>query len=101
VGRLLWEKVMSQNTSAPVADTARQPHRSIIEHVNDVVFQLDLEGCFTYLNPTSTELTGLAVDTFARNPVLRTACAEDRRHRQAYQTLTGIAIGFPWDASNG
>lgn len=92
---------MSKDPSAPVADTAGQLYCAIIEHVNDVVFQLDLEGCFTYLNPASTELTGLAVDTFARNPVLRTACAEDRQHRQAYQTLTGIAIGFPRDASNG
>jgi PAS domain S-box-containing protein len=92
---------ISKDPSAPVADTAGQIYRAIIERVNDVVFQLDLEGCFTYLNPASTELTGLAVDTFARNRVLRTVRSEDRRHRQAYQTLTGLAIGFPRDASNG
>ncbi|QRK10699.1 PAS domain S-box protein [Archangium violaceum] len=46
----------------PHAPAHEQRHRLVVENLRDVVFQLDADGQWTYLNPAWTELTGFTVE---------------------------------------
>ncbi|MFY9781231.1 MAG: PAS domain S-box protein [Candidatus Baltobacteraceae bacterium] len=63
---------------ATATDTVEQRYRSIVEHVKDVIFQLDLDGRLTYLNPASTELTGLEPGALLGTRFCDLLAAEDR-----------------------
>jgi diguanylate cyclase (GGDEF)-like protein/PAS domain S-box-containing protein len=73
---------------AATADPAGQPYRSIVAHVKDAVFQLDLEGRITFLNPAWTELTGLNVEATLGARCFDLVAAEDRAFsRQQFSLL--------------
>ncbi|MGP6157852.1 MAG: PAS domain S-box protein [Vulcanimicrobiaceae bacterium] len=69
---------MSIERGATAAEAAGQPYRSIVEHVKDVVLQLDVGGRFTYLNPAWTELTGFAVEATLGTLCYDVVAPEDR-----------------------
>jgi diguanylate cyclase (GGDEF)-like protein/PAS domain S-box-containing protein len=69
---------MSHDRRTTDANAAGQPYRSIVEHVKDVVFQLDLEEGLLYLNPASTELTGRKAETLLGTRFCELLVPEDR-----------------------
>ncbi len=44
------------------ASPALSPHPSVLDRLQDVVFQTDAEGCWTFLNRAWAELTGFSVE---------------------------------------
>jgi len=57
--------------------------RSVIENVKDVVFQTDVEGNWTYLNPSWTELLGYPVEESLGKPFLSFVNPEDHEKNRA------------------
>jgi diguanylate cyclase (GGDEF)-like protein/PAS domain S-box-containing protein len=55
-----------------------QRYRLVVEHMKDVVFQLDLDGRCTLLNPAWTELTGFDVPRTLGTPLLDAVAPQDR-----------------------
>jgi two-component system cell cycle sensor histidine kinase/response regulator CckA len=63
-------------------------YRRIIDGLKEVVFQTDLQGRWTFLNPAWTELTGLPVEECLGRSPLEFVHPEDRqRCQEAFQPL--------------
>jgi PAS domain S-box-containing protein len=54
-------------------------HRSIIDTVKDVIFQTDLHGAWTFLNPAWAEITGFPIDLSLGKPMLDFVHPADRQ----------------------
>ncbi|WP_170069462.1 PAS domain S-box protein [Spirosoma pollinicola] len=57
-------------------------YRSLVDHLNDVVFHVDLAGSWTYLNPVWQEITGFTVEESLGKPFLDSVFPEDRERNQ-------------------
>ncbi len=63
------------------ADALR--YHFLAEQLSEVVFHLDARGTLTFLGPTWTSLTGLAVEEVLGQPLVEMAHPEDRPRVQA------------------
>ena len=54
------------------------PSTGVLRQIQDVIFQTDLDGHWTFLNPAWTELTGFAVADVLGQPWRDFVCPEDR-----------------------
>ena len=50
----------------------------LVDHLKEVVFETDRQGCWTYLNRSWTELTGFSVADSLGRPFLDFVFADDR-----------------------
>jgi len=57
---------------------SEEQHRSVVEHLKEVVFQTDPEGRWTFLNPSWTEVTGFPVSESLGRPLLEFVHPDDR-----------------------
>jgi PAS domain S-box-containing protein len=39
---------------------SRQHYKLLVDHATDIIYRIDTMGCFTFVNPTATRLTGYA-----------------------------------------
>lgn len=53
-------------------------YRSVVENLKEVIFQTDLEGNLSFLNPAWTEVTGFAQEDFIGKPFLEFISSGDR-----------------------
>jgi len=60
-----------------LADNERR-FRSVVESLKEVIFRTDANGCWTYLNPAWTEITGFAIQHSLGRPSLKSVPAADR-----------------------
>jgi diguanylate cyclase (GGDEF)-like protein/PAS domain S-box-containing protein len=51
-----------QGTAQRLAEISHQPHQLILENLQDVIFQTNTEGMWTFLNPAWETLTGFSVE---------------------------------------
>ncbi|MBX7172152.1 MAG: PAS domain S-box protein [Pyrinomonadaceae bacterium] len=51
----------TQNYSEKVLQT-QERYRSVVDNLKEVIFQTDADGCWIFLNPAWTEITGFTVD---------------------------------------
>lgn len=58
-------------------DATAESYRTLVESINDVIFTLDAEGCFTYISPVIERLTGFRVDEVVGRPFAAFVHAED------------------------
>ena len=54
-------------------------YRSVVENLQEVVFQIDINGKWTFLNPAWTEITGFAIEASLGRSVLQYLHPEDRQ----------------------
>lgn len=57
---------------------SEQLYRSVVENVKEVIFQIDLHGNWTFLNPAWTSLTGFTVAESLGQPFVSFVDADDR-----------------------
>ncbi|HEX2059877.1 MAG TPA: PAS domain S-box protein, partial [Thermoanaerobaculia bacterium] len=62
-GRLLFhtaavEDVTAKRETADALRESRERYRHIIENASEIIYRTDYRGCFTYVNPASTRMTG-------------------------------------------
>lgn len=56
--------IMFPNNSGKVLSSSEEidKYKLLVEAATDIIFETDLDGCFTYVNPKSVELTGYSKD---------------------------------------
>jgi len=65
-----------------------EQYRSVVDNVKEVIFQIDAEGLWTFLNPAWREITGFAIADSIATPFLDYIHPEDRQsHLQLFQPL--------------
>lgn len=57
---------------------SEQKYRSLVDNLKEVIFQTDLQGTLTFLNPAWTEITGFAITESLGNNFLDYVVSEDR-----------------------
>jgi diguanylate cyclase (GGDEF)-like protein/PAS domain S-box-containing protein len=74
----------TQSPTRPLVPAVSQPvdgfnpTLDVLAHIQDVIFQTDLDGHWTFLNPAWTALTGFAVADVLGQPWRDFVCPEDR-----------------------
>ena len=66
------------SSSALAIDSGLRELRTIIDNLQQVVYQIDLEGRWTFLNPAWTDITGFSVDETLEKPFLDSIHPDDR-----------------------
>nr|WP_290224706.1 adenylate/guanylate cyclase domain-containing protein [Trichocoleus desertorum] len=67
---------------------SQESYRSVVDHVKEVIFQIDGAGLWQFLNPAWDKITGFALEESLGKPFLSYIHPEDRpHHRQQFQRL--------------
>ncbi|GAB3043763.1 PAS domain S-box protein [Spirosoma pulveris] len=78
--------VIRDRTKKRQADQAlkvsEKRYRSLVDHLKDIVFQTDLSGNLTYLNPVWQKITGFSVEEALGKPFLEFVFPDDRVRNQ-------------------
>lgn len=78
-------------TYAQAAKASEEKYRLLAEHVRDVIYALDAEGRFTYVNPRVTEILGYAPEELLGRPY--TDILTPASQRQALEIFAKAAAG--------
>jgi PAS domain S-box-containing protein len=63
-------------------------YRSVVDNVKEVIFQTDVNGCWTFLNPAWAEITGYAIDASLGKPLLDFVHPLDhQRNKELFEPL--------------
>ncbi|HEY9862512.1 MAG TPA: CHASE4 domain-containing protein, partial [Candidatus Obscuribacterales bacterium] len=67
---------------------SQESYRSVVDHVKEVIFQIDGAGLWQFLNPAWGKITGFSLEESLGKPFLSYIHPEDRPyHRQQFQRL--------------
>ena len=98
---------IERKRSAEALDASEVKYRSVVENIKEVIFQIDLQGRWTFLNPAWTEITGFHIKTTLGTHFAQYVHPEDReRHRELIQEVLDTRKSFCRDetrylAANG
>lgn len=67
-----------RSTARDALVVSEERYRYALANVQDVVFQIDLQGYWTFLSPAWTSITGLSTADTLGTPVIGYMCASDR-----------------------
>lgn len=68
--------------------TSQAQYQSVVDHIREVIFQLDLSGRWTFLNPAWTDITGFTLAETLGQDRLDFIYPADRQHSlELFQTL--------------
>ncbi|TVO65758.1 PAS domain S-box protein [Denitromonas ohlonensis] len=71
---------------------SRTRYQEVVESVNEVIFQTDLNGVFTFLNPAWTQISGHPIDSSVGQPLASFLHPDDRgRARVLFKRLNAGA----------
>src|SRR6185369_176959 len=73
---------IERKRSADALDASEVKYRSVVENIKEVIFQIDLHGHWTFLNPAWTEITGFAVKATLGAHFADYLHPEDREHHR-------------------
>mgnify|MGYP001809785781 CR=1 FL=1 len=59
--RGLEQRITERERAELALRTSEQRYRTVVDTVKEVIFQADLQGCWVFLNPAWTEITGFSV----------------------------------------
>ena len=76
---VVWD-VTEQKQADLALRQSEERYRSLVNNLNDVVFQADLSGYWTYLNPAWEAVTGFSIDDCLGQYFLRYVHPDDRKH---------------------
>src|SRR5262249_44381697 len=76
-------------------DASEVKYRSVVENIKEVIFQSDQNGCWTFLNPAWTEITGYKVKESLGSHFADFIHPEDReRHRELIQEVLELRKSY-------
>ncbi|MCI0366112.1 MAG: PAS domain S-box protein, partial [Phycisphaerales bacterium] len=79
---------IERKRSAEALGLSEFKYRSVVENIKEVIFQVNENGCWTFLNPAWTEITGFKVKDTLGSRVAEYVHPEDRdRHWELFQQL--------------
>ena len=75
---------------------SEKKYRNVVNNLNEVLFQTDLNGCWTFMNPAWTEITGFTLEETLRHPCTDFLHADDcdAQHKGCLQLFDGILDTF-------
>ncbi len=79
------------HTHAQAAKASEEKYRLLAEHVRDVIYALDAEGQFTYVNARVTQILGYAPEELLGHPY--TDILTPTSQRQVLEIFAGAATG--------
>ncbi len=86
---VVWD-VTEQKQADLALRQSEERYRSLVNNLNDVVFQADLSGCWTYLNPAWEAVTGYTIDESLGGYFLRYVHPDDQQRNLAlFEPLIG------------
>lgn len=71
---------IERKRSAQALDASEVRYRSVVESIKEVIFQIDVRGKWSFLNPAWTEITGFKVRQTLGTPFADYIHPEDREH---------------------
>ncbi|MDD4600630.1 hypothetical protein SDC9_13578 [bioreactor metagenome] len=74
--------IAEQQANKHVLREERQKHEAIINNLQEVVFQTDKDGCWTFLNPVWADITGFTVEESIGKHFLEYVYPADRASQQ-------------------
>ncbi|PWB59074.1 MAG: hypothetical protein C3F18_01285 [Nitrosomonadales bacterium] len=74
-----FQDITERKHTEQALSESEKKYRSVVESLNEVVFQTDWQGLWTYLNPVWTEITGYSVDESLETNMLHYIHADDRQ----------------------
>ncbi|HEY9831885.1 MAG TPA: PAS domain S-box protein, partial [Stenomitos sp.] len=87
--QLQWEIGQRQQVEASLREREEQ-YRSVVDNVKEVIFQTDVHGYWTFLNPAWHEITDFAIADSLGTYFLDYVHPDDRqRHLDEFQVLIG------------
>jgi two-component system, cell cycle sensor histidine kinase and response regulator CckA len=76
-------------------DASEVKYRTVVENIREVIYRLDENGCWTYLNPAWTELTGFTAAESLGRQFLEFVHPEEReRNRTTFEQLVARKAEF-------
>ncbi|MCI0747699.1 MAG: response regulator [Verrucomicrobia subdivision 3 bacterium] len=79
---------IERKRSAEALGLSEFKYRSVVENIKEVIFQVNENGCWTFLNPAWTEITGFKLKDTLGTRVAEYVHPEDReRHWELFQQL--------------
>jgi len=79
---------IERKRSAEALDASEIKYRSVVENIKEVIFQTDRQGCWTFLNPAWTEITGFEIKHSLGTNLADYIHPDDReRHREILQSV--------------
>jgi len=79
---------IERKRSAEALDLSEFKYRSVIENIKEIIFQVDENGCWTFLNPAWQDITGFKLKDTLGTRVAEYVHPEDReRHWDLFQQL--------------
>jgi two-component system cell cycle sensor histidine kinase/response regulator CckA len=79
---------IERKRSAEALDLSEFRYQSVVENIKEVIFQVNEQGCWTFLNPAWTEITGFKLKDTLGTRVAEYVHTEDReRHWDLFQQL--------------
>jgi two-component system, cell cycle sensor histidine kinase and response regulator CckA len=79
---------IERKRSAEALGLSEFKYRSVVENIKEVIFQVNENGCWTFLNPAWQEITGYKLKDTLGTPVAEYVHPEDReRHWDLFQQL--------------
>ena len=79
---------IERKRSAELLGLSEFKYRSVVENITEVIFHVDENGCWTFLNPAWTEITGFKLKDSLNTRLAEYVHPEDReRHWDLFQQL--------------
>jgi diguanylate cyclase (GGDEF)-like protein/PAS domain S-box-containing protein len=83
-----------KRAEAALRDSERK-YRQVVDNSREVIFQIDLESRWSFLNPAWSEIMGLAPADAIGTPVLDYVVPEDRQHQaRLFRMLISAEVEF-------
>jgi PAS domain S-box-containing protein len=81
-------------------ERSEERYRTLVENINDVIFALDVNGCFTYISPVIERLTAYSASEVIGQPFARFVHPDDLPDLQLSlaHTLAGVAEPYEFRA---
>lgn len=73
------EDINDRKRAEAALQDSEQKYRSVVESVKEVIFQTDLKGLWTFLNPAWTEITGFSIKDSLGNNFVNYIHPDDRK----------------------
>src|SRR4029453_1438079 len=87
-------EMMAEQTSADAVRESEARYSHLVDALQQVVFQIDEKGCFSFLNPAWQRIMGYTVEETAGPPHFLYVHADDRRRHRSIIERAALADGY-------
>jgi len=85
---------IERKRSADALGASEFKYQAVVENIHEVIFQVDHEGCWTFLNPAWTSMTGFKLKETLGHRLADYIHPEDREHAESFQPVIARSQSF-------